>query len=464
VSAAAPEVGGPPDGESPPAADYENEPAARCVRVRSGDALATDKGHHTNGYRHAAAEDRADGCDVNGAQATPSLGRRLAEFLEDEQAADRTAAKGYTRTPANGTTQPGADQDVPTRNAALIWTELDGKKPPAREWIVPHWLPAGHVTLLAGRAGIGKTLFAQHLGAALACGVNYIEPLTERRVLMWAGEDDVTELWRRQIQISSYLGHPLSALTGRFSLHSYAGADITLAAPVFGALGPTPLLGELREQVGDYGAELVILDNIARIFGGSENERHAVTTFIAWLQGACAPAALLLLGHPAKSAGSEFSGSTAWEGAVRARLYLSDRPPDAPADEDAPIEERFRFLSRRKANYSALEIRRFTMADGVLIPELPEPGRAGQPSGEFVKDTVRRVVQRLAQRELYGLAGKNSPSYLPKLAKQYSLLDTVTEKAFAAAMRELILSGELANRPVGQYANRTPKLGLVLTK
>ena len=359
----------------------------------------------------------------------------------------------------------GHGDQAPPRNAALVWTDLDGKEPPAREWIVPHWLPAAHVTLLAGRAGIGKTLLAQHIATALAHSAKYIEPLTERRVLMWAGEDDVNELWRRQIQISSYFGHALSGLAQRFFLHSYAGADITLAAPVFGALQPTGMLGELREQVRDYHADLVILDNVARIYGGSENDRHAVTTFIAWLQGACAPAALLLLGHPAKAAGSEFSGSTAWEGAVRARLYLSDRPPDAPADEEAPIEDRFRFLSRRKANYSPLEIRRFTMMEGgVLVPELPEPGRAGSPSGEFVKDAVRRAVQRLAQRDIHGSPGKNSPSYLPKLAKQYCLLDTVTEKAFASAMRELIMSGELANKPVGHYSNRTPKLGLVLAK
>jgi RecA-family ATPase len=340
---------------------------------------------------------------------------------------DESEAQG---TRGNGTAN-AADQRAAPRNVALNWAELQGKEPPAREWIVPHWIPAAHVTLLAGRAGIGKTLLAQHIGTALAHGVRYIESLTARRVLMWAGEDDTAELWRRQIHISSYLAHPLSALTDRFFLHSYGGADLTLAAPVFGRLETTPLLGQLREQVHDYRAELVILDNLARIFGGSENDRHQVTTFIAWVQGACAPAALLLLGHPAKSASSEFSGSSAWEGAVRARLYLSDRPPDAKIDEDAPVEERFRFLSRRKA--------------------------------EFARDTVRRAVERLAQRELYGALGAKSDRYLPKLAKQFSLLDTLTEKAFAAAMRQLVLTGELTPKTVGQYANRTPILGLVLT-
>jgi hypothetical protein len=280
---------------------------------------------------------------------------------------------------------------------------------------------------------------------------------------MWAGEDDEAELWRRQIAISNYLGEPLSALTERFALHSYAGDDITLMAPAFGQLQTTPMLAELIEQVADYKAQFVILDNIARLFGGSENDRHAVTTFCALVHGACAPATVLLLGHPAKAQGSEFSGSTAWEGAVRARLYLSDRPPDSKDEDDAAVDERIRFLSRRKANYSALDIRKFTLDNGVLIPDTAEPARAaGGISGEFARDTVRRAIRKLAERQLFGVLSTSSPSYLPKMAIQYGLLDRLTVKQFGKITRELFMSGELISAEVGKYANRTTKLGLVL--
>jgi hypothetical protein len=349
------------------------------------------------------------------------------------------------------------------RRAALCWNDLEGREPPARQWIIPHWIPAGHTTLLAGRGGIGKTLLGQHIATALALGHEYIESLEPRRVLMWAGEDDEAELWRRQVQISSWMGQPLSALTERFYLHSYAGSDITLMAPVYGALTTTPMLTELREQVSDYRPGVVILDNVARLFGGSENDRHQATTFCAVVQGVCAPAAVLLLGHPAKAAGSEYSGSTAWEGAVRARLYLSDRPPDQdPDDDDAPIDDRVRYLSRRKANYSALDIRRMDLIDGVLIPATVEPARIAMPAGEFTKDTVRRAVQKLAERSIYGTASTASPNYLPRLAKQYGLLETTTDRTLAKAMREMVLAGELVSREVGKNSNRTPKMGLVL--
>ncbi|MDA8348314.1 MAG: AAA family ATPase, partial [Pseudomonadota bacterium] len=326
---------------------------------------------------------------------------------------------------ANGKTPPPETPPAP-RRPPINWPSLEDREPPPREWIVAHWIPAGHTTLLAGRGGIGKTLLAQHIASALALGHEYLEPLEPRKVLMWAGEDDEAEMWRRQRDISSWMGQPLSALHERFYLHSYAGADITLMAPIYGELMPTPMLAELREQVLDYRAEVVILDNVARLFGGSENDRHAVTTFCALVQGACAPAAVLLLGHPAKATGSEYSGSTAWEGAVRARLYLGDRPPDQDAtDDDAPIADDVRYLARRKANYSPLDLRRCRMIGGVLIPDAIDPVRQDQPRGELAKDVVRRAVRVLAERSIYGTASTASSSYLPRLAKQYRLLETL---------------------------------------
>ena len=47
------------------------------------------------------------------------------------------------------------------------WSTLALGPPPERDWAISHWLGMGHVTLLAGKGGIGKTLIAQQLGSAL---------------------------------------------------------------------------------------------------------------------------------------------------------------------------------------------------------------------------------------------------------------------------------------------------------
>jgi hypothetical protein len=346
----------------------------------------------------------------------------------------------------------------------LDWASLEGKSPPTREWALEHWLPQRHPSLMAGRGGIGKTLVAQHLGTAMVFGRPYLDAIVRPlKVLLWAGEDDEAELWRRQIPICQHFEVSLRALKDRLILQSYEGCDITLAAPVFGTLCPTPMLAELTEQVHDYGADYVFLDNIARIYGGNESDRHSVTTFIAWLSAACRPAGLCLLGHPAKGIGSEYSGSTAWEGAVRARLYLSDRLPDAeaPDDEEAP-DPGVRYLSRRKSNYSPNDWRRLDYHDGVLVPEDVQPTAIGVIGGEFARDVVRRAVRKLALIGFHGNTSQRSPDYLPKIAKQYGYLDRLNEKRFGAIMRDMVKDGELKAETVGKYSNRSPKSGLVL--
>ncbi len=284
-------------------------------------------------------------------------------------------------------------------------------------------------------------------------------------MLFWAGEDEQDELWRRELDICKWLNVGIDALAGKLIIESYLGRDITLAGLGFGQLVPTSMMSELREQIGDYKAGYVFLDSVARVYGGNENDRHQVTEFVSALAGACEPtgAGLCLLGHPGKAVGSEYSGSTAWEGSVRSRLYLANRLPDQRDDDgdETPTEDTVRYLSRRKANYSAKDWRRLNYTGGVLVPETRSPQPFGRPSGEFGQDIVIRAVRKLAELGMHGNCSSNSPAYLPRLARQYRLLDDLGERQFASHMRELIVAKRLANETVGQYSNRTPKLGLV---
>jgi hypothetical protein len=88
--------------------------------------------------------------------------------------------------------------------------------------------------------------------------------------------------------------------------------------------------------------------------------------------GALPGMAVLLLAHPARAAGSEFSGGAAWENAARARLYLGDKLPDQKAEPDEEPAENVRYLARRKPNYTAKDWRRFTYQDGVMVPDAVE--------------------------------------------------------------------------------------------
>lgn len=356
-----------------------------------------------------------------------------------------------------------------SRRMPLDWRALESQQPPERSWAIEHWLPMGHVTLLAGAGGSGKTTVAQALGSCLALRREYLDWIpAERRVLLWAAEDDRNELWRRQAAIARWLDVPLSAFADRLVVHSYDGQLVDLARLEDQQLIATPMLTELREQIGDYHADVVILDNIARLYAGNENDRHQVTTFIALLTAAATAtqAAVLLLGHPGKSPGSEYSGSTAWEGAVRTRLYLGRTLPDAEKPESETAEDNgVRFLARRKANYSQRDWRRLRYVNGVMVPDAPaDPAAARKAGGEFDQDVVRRAVRKLATMDLHGVARRSSPNYLPKLARQYSLLENLSERQFASAMCELQKTGSLVMETVGKYSNRNPREGLVVAQ
>ncbi|MEP7247914.1 MAG: AAA family ATPase, partial [Gammaproteobacteria bacterium] len=329
----------------------------------------------------------------------------------------------------------------------LDWAALEGLPLPLREWLDEHWLGKGHTTLLSGNGGIGKSSLAQAWGSCLALGRSYLDWVAKPcRVLMWACEDDRDELWRKQSAIATGLGVSLSDFAGKFIIESYDSRQVELAAQLNGGqLVGTPQLKELREQIGDYKADVVILDNIARLFAGNENDRHQVTSFIAMLTEAAQPtnAGILLLGHPAKALGSEYSGSTAWEGAVRARLYLGSKLPDSPDnDPDSPPEDDARYLCRRKANYSAKDWRRIRYVNGVMVPDAPESsGKPMSANPEYAADVVIRAVRKLATMDMHGVASKGSPNYLPKLAKHYKLSDTLTDRQFAALCEALECPG-----------------------
>lgn len=394
------------------------------------------------------------------------------ETLDDSDLRPFAPPEAYVDPAPHAVTDEGPlepDDEKPKREP-LRWDDLDGKRAPEREWAIDHWLPMGHVTLLAGAAGAGKTLLAQALASCVCLQREYLDYVPQpRRVLMWACEDEHDELWRRQEAIAKALNVPLASFDDKLVMFSYHGKLVEIAGLEQQKLQIQRGYTELRDQIGDYKADVVILDNVARLYGGNENDRHQVTNFIAMLTNAARStnAAVLLLGHPSKAIGSEYSGSTAWEGAVRARLYLGRKLPDeerkGAEDEDAPEDETLRFLCRRKANYSSRDVRKLHYTDGVMVAEPPPAitGYAGTAS-DYAEDVVRRALAQIIGMGEQANSSRGSPSFFPKLAKQYALLERLTYKQFLGTMHGMRKNGGLKVAEVGTNANRTPKLAFVI--
>jgi RecA-family ATPase len=368
----------------------------------------------------------------------------------------------------NGTeSNPSAkDAEVIARNY-LDWQALSSKEPPARDWRIPDWLTTG-VTLCAGRGGIGKTTLAQTIASTLAKPTEFLAPIGSPLVnLFWACEDDHDELWRRQVAICKTLSIDMKLLDDLLYIESRFGRDNTLYAPVMGQPMRTPVFKLLREQVNDTGADILWLDNIGHTFGCNENDRHQVTSFVNELVSLRTdkPFSIVLLAHPARSAGSEYAGSAAWENAVRTRWYFGDKLPDQ-ADEDAEPQDDVRYLCRRKANYTFRDYRKFTFRRGVFMPDPVEVELFGDRYGgatrsEDLDSIVLLGLDRCIQAGIHATDGRTSPDYLPARLIAMNLHAGRSKKELAGAMNRLMADGRLKRAQVGIYANRNPKFGLI---
>lgn len=356
--------------------------------------------------------------------------------------------------------KPVAESRLP-----LDWIDLAGKEPPDRRWAVKGWLGFGHVTLLVGSGGIGKTLIAQQMASCLALGKPFIGDIDEpRRCLMWACEDDHDELWRRQVNIARWCNAGLDAFADRLVIVPRHGMNNALVSTEFGKITYSPLLAELEEQASDLDAEVVILDNVGQLYGAGENDRHAVTAFLNALCGALPGRALLLLAHPSRSSGSEFSGSSAWENVARTRLYLGASLPGEKPDPDAEPQDNVRYLARRKANYSQKDWRRLTYADGALTPDdaTPETGLIANIRAGNAEKAVLAAVAKLTSMGIGATDGTRSPNYLPKLMADYKMADGLNKRELAIAVRNMMVDGKLKRAELGRRANRTRQFGLVI--
>jgi len=358
------------------------------------------------------------------------------------------------------------DEETAKRRPPLDWTALAGKQPPERRWAIKGWLGFGHVTLLVGSGGIGKTLIAQQMASCLAIGKPFIGDVPEPlKCLMWACEDDHDELWRRQLALAKWCNAGLEAFAERLVIVPRHGLDNAIAVSEFGRVMFTPRLVELEEQANDLKSEVIILDNAGQVYGAGENDRHAVTAFLNALSGALPGRALLLLAHPSRSSGSEFSGSSAWENVARTRLYLGATLPGEKQDQDSEPQDNVRYLARRKANYSPKDWRRMTYADGALTPDESEPTTgliANIRAGNAEKAVIASIV-KLTSMGIAGTDGTRSPNYLPKLMADYKLDDGLNRRELAGAVRSMLLDGKIKRGEVGKRQNRTPLFGLVVS-
>ncbi|WP_167458457.1 AAA family ATPase [Mesorhizobium kowhaii] len=229
-----------------------------------------------------------------------------------------------------------------------------GIAPPPRAFVDgASLIPCRNITLLSGDGSTGKSLLALQLAVAIAAETTWLGiAVACGPVVYMSAEEDRTEIHNRLYEISVADDIDL-ANAANLEIVYMVGQDATLAneAPG-GKLKTTRLFEQLDAKLREIEPVLLILDNLADIFSGNENNRSLVKHFVGLLRGLAIDhdCAILLLGHPSlsgMSSGTGMSGSTAWSNSVRSRLYLRR----VIAGDGSEADETQRILEVKKINY-----------------------------------------------------------------------------------------------------------------
>lgn len=247
--------------------------------------------------------------------------------------------------------------------ATLSLAELAKVQPTPKAFAVAKLAPLAEVTLFTGPGSAGKSLFGQQLATCAAAGLPCLGlDVMAGPAIYLTCEDDAKQLHWRQAQICRAVGVSMESLAGSLHLSSLRGALNNPLGSIGndGGLLPSPSFHRLSAMLCATGAKLVILDNLAHLFTGNENDRGDVTRFVNLLNRLAGEtgASILLLGHPNKS-GDDYSGSTAWLNAVRSQATLTH-------DLDSDV----RSITVGKANYARKgEAIRFVWVEGAFVLE-----------------------------------------------------------------------------------------------
>ena len=362
--------------------------------------------------------------------------------------------------------EPGPDW--PADLQFIPFADWQDRPIPERRFLADQWVPVGCVTSLYGPGGIGKSLLAQQLATACAVGGRWIGTGVEKtRVLGIFSEDDDEELLRRQAKINYAYGVDMRDL-GNLQIQGRVGAENMLCMFEHEAFRATPLYLRLCQAINDLRPGLVIIDNIAQVYGGDENKRAQATSFINSLAGIARKydCAVLLLGHPGKATESQYSGSTGWDAAVRSRLMLTRIEP-REGEEDLPPRLS---LARVKSNYSTNEAVELIWKDGILATDQYVAMTLGEKVDRAMhmgnaKRAFMSALLRLGQQGRSTSHNARAANYAPRVMRDAGLCSDYTPRDLSDAMQALFDEDcIIANSAIGWSPSGNKLTGIAIKR
>ena len=198
----------------------------------------------------------------------------------------------------------------------------------------------------------------------------------------------------------------------------------------------TALFEDLNDSLSQFDNPVFLsLDLTTDFWTGNEIIRQQVNSYVKQHLAALAVGhrlSLVALHHPSRSGvadGTGQSGSTAWEGSFRSRLY-----PEPDKD-----NRTVRKLNRMKANYAATATEELIWIDGYLMPVASLGVSPAEQRRQLAQEKFLQYFEHYMSEGRILSPSVNSPNYAPLLFEAYaanrdSSRPKLSKKQFADAM------------------------------
>ncbi|WP_445005494.1 helicase RepA family protein [Halomonas mongoliensis] len=294
--------------------------------------------------------DRAAALRAVGAMMTAEDGRTLTEYNQDRYREARQAealdALEDLGDPEAGETRPAGEGEAskPGRRAFAFTPvgELVANLRPV-SWLVRGYVEADSLALVYGEPGHGKSFLAIDLAASIATGTPWHEAETKPGAVFYIAGEGHNGLARRFKAWEATRGASLAGVPLFVSQRAAPLDDKASAAEVL------RVVDDLAAEAGQAPA-LIVVDTLARCFGGDENSATDIGAFVANLDALRHRwrATVLVVHHSGKDTTRGARGSTALRGAVDAEYRVTKDPAgvvtlEATKMKDADTPERRAF-------------------------------------------------------------------------------------------------------------------------
>jgi RecA-family ATPase len=362
--------------------------------------------------------------------------------------------------PVEDSTNPYDDHQLPDvewiDRRISDWNEAEL---PERLWVIPDWIPREQVTGLYGPPGVNKTDFLIQLLMSTSLGLPFLGYQLERMPAFGLFcEDTAVEIARRAARIASHHGMYLSEFPD-FHYASLVGHDdLEFVTFERNSMYQTRALKRFDMTIQQTGAALACLDTAPHFFGGSEIDRRQVSRFLRKLDAISIVrgCGIVITAHPSakgRDSGRMDSGSTGWEGGVRARIALTRPGQDDAEDGKPPADGKDRQLTLWKSNYSPPgKILDLVCDRGVFTTSALDPDKAKARGPLRVSMTDEHFKEMLPKIDKEGRYVSDSRSandrYAPRVFAQHPDGKEFSEAEYRRAMQRLLAMGVIKLVPV----------------